>query len=121
MKKCIVVLGLLLAAGCSDIDKRYTDFKALKDCDKGYDCFEFTAHASSGFFSKYGLNTYSFHSDDLNDPNAENFRMKLLQMWLSDNGYSDTKYEIVFRKPVATAKYSYDIYYTVKVPCKTNP
>ncbi len=106
MKKFILSILLLFFCGCANMDKGWTEFKPVGECEPNYRCFEYKT-------------TPNMNGVPSNEKDAENYRMEILKLWLKDNGYEDCQYEIVSREPVVCNKgvfgEAYDIYYKIKI------
>lgn len=106
MVTLIALIGTaLVACGCGYY---YTKFEP-REClgNDGGNCFNFVVQ--SGIESP------------LNDPKAEEERIKWLERRLKENGYSVSEYEIISRQPVLIRKSPfgfgdglYDVHYLVK-------
>ena len=113
MKKKIIfliTLSLFTVSGCATYDRlgrtgNLTELIPTR-IDSEYQYFQYRCFA------------YTIYP--LNDDKAEATRIKWLEQWLSENGYSD--YEIISRQPIFKQKSllgsMYDIYYEVRAPKK---
>lgn len=100
-----VAFAIMLLSGCASYDRVVgTRFEPTKIENK-YAYFRFTAFADIA---------YPLDSDE-----AEKTRINWLEQWLSDNGYTGIKYELLSRRPVLRNKGLigdvYDVYYDIRV------
>ncbi|MBW2061887.1 MAG: hypothetical protein JRI95_10045 [Deltaproteobacteria bacterium] len=90
-------------SACASFDRMVTKFEPLRT-ESGTQIFKFTAFADA---------VYPLESE-----NAERTRIEWLEKWLTDNGYSTKKYEVISRVPVLRKKgllgEVYDIFYEVR-------
>jgi hypothetical protein len=91
-------------SACASFDRiAVTKFEPLRT-ESGTQIFKFTAFADA---------IYPLESE-----NAERTRIEWLEKWLTDNGYSTKKYEVVSRVPVLRNKgllgEIYDVFYEVR-------
>jgi len=100
----IYVALIVSILACASFDRiAVTKFEPLRT-DSGTQIFKFTAFADA---------VYPLESE-----NAERARIEWLEKWLTDNGYSIEKYEVVSRIPVLRNKGLlgdvYDVFYEVR-------